>query len=102
MNLLSLLCSCGLACSDSPYRLVSDNDILHVLSSEVLEDIDSLSLANSEMLVCLSLLEVLTHAEDNFQTCCKSKFGLFNKLLVSLTIILAALRVAENSVFATN
>ena len=102
MDFLCLLGSSGLAGSDGPYRLVSDDDVLHILSAEVVEDILNLCGANVEMLAGLSFLEVLTYAEDDLERVGKCKFGLFNEFLVGLTIILATLGVSENGIGSTS
>ena len=102
MDFLSLLCCCSLACSDSPNRLVSDNDLSHFLCRKTEEHILDLRCNNLEMLSGLSLLEVLTYAEDNAETVCKSKLDLLYESSVCLTVVLSSLRVAEDSIFATS
>lgn len=54
------------------------------------------------MLSSLSLLKVLTYAEDNAETVCKSEFDLLYESSVCLTVVLSSLRVAEDSIFATS
>ena len=51
------------------------------------------------MLACLALLEVLAYAEYDLESCRKGELCLLDELLVSLTVILAALGMAEYGVF---
>ena len=91
MDFLSLLSGSGLSGTDSPNRLVSHDDILHVLGAEIVEHVLDLACAHVEVLACLPLLEVLTYAEDYAKTCLKSELGLHDELLVGLTVVLATL-----------
>ena len=83
-----------LAGTDSPDRLVSDYDVGPVLDAGphgielLLEDVIRL--------VCLSLFKRLTNAEDGFESGALGFLNLLGDDLVSLTVELSALRVADN------
>ena len=54
-NFLSLLvCSC-LACADSPDRLISDRDLAELVSRDILESANDLTLDPVECLACFTL-----------------------------------------------
>lgn len=54
-NFLSLLvCSC-LACADSPDRLISDRDLAELVSRDILESANDLTLDPIECLACFTL-----------------------------------------------
>ena len=76
MDFLSLLGGSGLSGTDGPNRLVSDDDLGHVLSGEVIEDILDLSGNDIEMLPGLSLLKILTNAKDHTKTGGEGPVGL--------------------------
>ena len=52
------------------------------------------------MLACLTLVEVFADAEDWGKACCKCKVDFLHELCICLTIVLSALRVSEDGVFA--
>ena len=67
VNLLSLLCGCCLAGTDSPNRLVCDNEVCKLLLGKVVDNLLNLSLANCKVVTSLTLLEALTYAVDRGQ-----------------------------------
>ena len=100
VDFLGLLSGSGLACADGPYRLVSHNDLGYFLSGEVVEDVLGLLGNDLEVLSGLSLLKVLTYAEDHAETCGESELGLLDELLIGLTIVLPSLGVSEDGPLA--
>ena len=52
------------------------------------------------MLACLTLVEVFADAEDWGKAGCKCKVDFLHELCICLTIVLSALRVSEDGVFA--
>ena len=91
VDFLCLLCGSGLAGTDGPYRLISDNDVLHILGGEVVKNSLGLVGNNVEVLAGLALLKVLTYAKDNLKACCKGELGLLYELGIGLAVILTAL-----------
>jgi hypothetical protein len=101
VDLLSLLCGCSLTGTDSPNWLISDNEVSKLLLSKVVNYLLNLSLANSEVVTSLALLEALAYAVDWGKTVSISLSHLLVKSLRGLTIVLATLRVTENNILAT-
>ena len=64
VDLLCLLCSCSLACTDSPNWLISYDNLSHLLSGKSIENVLHLLCNNLEMTAGLTLLELLTDTED--------------------------------------
>ena len=91
MDLLSLPGGSGLACTDGPNRLVSHDDLGHILGCEVVEDVLDLLGNDIEVLSGLSLLKVLTNAKDHTKTGSESELCLLDELLVSLAVVLPSL-----------
>ena len=91
MYFLSLLSSSSLTSADSPDWLVSDNDVLPFLSSEIEYRASELSLNYLILLVSLTLFERLTDAEEHLETISESELYLFLENFRSLVIVLTTL-----------
>ena len=101
MDLLSLVGRGGLARTDGPYGLVGDHEVLELLLGEVVNDLLDLGLHYVEVLAGLALLEVLTHAVDRRKVVGIGLLHLLVERSGGLAVVLAALRVAEDYIFAT-
>ena len=62
MDLLSLLCSCSLTCTDSPNWLVCYDNVSHLLWSKSIKNVLYLLSYNLEVTTSLTLLKLLTDA----------------------------------------
>ena len=102
VDLLGLGRRGGLAGADGPDGLIGDDDLLHVLGGEVLEDGLGLGGANGEVLAGLALVEVLADAEDDAETRLEGEFHFLDELLVGLAVVLATLGVAEDGPLAAD
>ena len=102
VDLLGLGRRGGLAGADGPDGLVGDDDLLHVLSGEVLEDGLGLGGADGEVLAGLALVEVLADAEDDTETRLEGELHFLDELLVGLAVVLTALGVAEDGPLAAD
>src|SRR5574344_191433 len=102
MYLLSLLGCSGLSGTDGPYRLIGNDDLLHIFCCKVIEDILDLRCAYLEMLAGFPFRKILSDAENDAKSACKGKLDFLYKLLISFTIILTALRVSEDGPLAAD
>ena len=94
VDLLSLLSGSSLTRADSPYRLVSQDDLTEILSGKVEQRTSDLSVYYLEVLTGFSLFQNLTDAEDRSQTVSQSQLNLRLQDFRSLMIISTSLRVA--------
>ena len=97
-----ILRSCCPACSDSPNRLISNGDLIHLSRENILETDLDLSLENFLKLAAFSFLESLTYAEDNLHLQRDSKKNLAIDNLICLSVILTSLAVSENDSIHTD
>ena len=97
-DFLSLLvCSC-LACADSPDRLISDCDLAELVSRDILESANDLTLDPVECLACFTLCKRLTAADDRSYAVLEESESLLVDCLVGLSIVLTSLGVADDAV----
>ena len=96
MGLLSDLGSCGLSGTNSPDWLVRNNDLGPVVTQLT----DSIELSSVHVVGSsrFSLLEELTNACKDGQTCINSDLGLFGNILVGLTVQGSSLGVTSKGV----
>ena len=94
VDFLCLFGSGSLASTDSPYRLVSQDDLTEILSGKVEQRTSDLSVYYLEVLTGFSLFQNLTDAEDRSQTVSQSQLNLRLQDFRSLMIISTSLRVA--------
>ena len=91
VDLLCLVGSSGLACTDSPDWLVGNDDVFEFLCSEVEHASFEFSLHNLVLLVCLTLLKTLADAEDYLQTVFQRQEHFLLQYLWSIIVIASAL-----------
>ena len=91
MSFLGLLWRGNFSSSDSPDWLVSDNDFAPV--SYLVLNSWELSLEDLISLLCLSLIELLSNAEDNVESLVEGVLKLLGQELVSLSVESSAFTV---------
>src|SRR3712207_2337236 len=100
MYLLCLFGSSSLTCTDSPNRLISQNNLGEVFSRQR-EYRCHLSGNNLILLVRLAFFQHFTDTEDRSQAVCQSQFYFFFKNSNCFTIICTTFRVPQNHIFGT-
>ena len=97
-NFLSLLVCSSLACADSPDRLISDSDLAELVSRDILESANDLTLDPVECLTSFTLSKRLTAADDRSYTILEESKSLLVNCLVCLCVVFTSLGVADDAV----
>merc|ERR1740130_2109804 len=82
MSILGLLWSGNFTCSNSPYWLISDNNITPLSLGKFINNGLELSGINFTSLSRFSLLKLLSNAKHNVKTILNGNFGLDSNLLI--------------------
>ena len=98
VDLLSLSRCSGEACTDSPDRFVSEDDLLEVLCREAEDCLFELSFYYFEVLSCFTLFLDFADAEDRSKTIVQRQAYLLGEDSTILVVVSTTLTVSEDDV----
>src|SRR5699024_7625765 len=101
VDFLCLFCSSSLTGTDSPNRLVSQNNLREIFGRQR-EYRSQLSGYHFILLVCFTFFQYLTDTENRSQTVSQSQFYFFFQNSNCFTIVSTTFRVTQNDIFCTS
>ena len=101
VDFFSLFSRSSLACTDSPNRFVSQNDLTEIFSRKVEQRFFDLSVYHFEVFAGFSFFQYFTDTEDRGQTVSQSQLNFSFQNLRSFVIVSTSFRVTQNYIFST-
>ncbi len=98
VHLLCLVVGSGLACADSPYGFIGEDDLAEFSCIKIEQTLFNLAFHDVKEAAILALLEHFTDAEDRGEAIVECETHFLAESLGGLAVVLATLGVAEDYV----